>query len=96
MRTTARRSSTPRWRAAKGESLTGGRQSALVGARGASRPLWLDGLVRIFAQVGTRCRLGVAGLAVAEENRLGYDRELFPHWVDEDRRVTGATPAERS
>jgi len=30
-------------------------------------------------------RSAVAGLAVAEENRLGYDRELFPHWVDEDR-----------
>ena len=30
-------------------------------------------------------RSAVAGLSVVEENRLGYDRDLFPHWVDEDR-----------
>ncbi|WFE66361.1 HNH endonuclease family protein [Micromonospora sp. WMMD714] len=26
----------------------------------------------------------VAGLAVAAENRTGYSRDLFPHWIDAD------------
>ncbi|MFE1165814.1 HNH endonuclease family protein [Nocardiopsis sp. NPDC058789] len=27
----------------------------------------------------------IAALTVAEESRTGYDRSLFPHWVDADR-----------
>jgi hypothetical protein len=29
-------------------------------------------------------RTAVAGLAVATENRTGYSRSLFPHWIDAD------------
>ena len=29
-------------------------------------------------------RTAVAGLAVATEIRTGYDRDLFPHWIDAD------------
>jgi uncharacterized protein DUF1524 len=29
-------------------------------------------------------RTAVAGLPVATENRTGYDRDLFPHWIDAD------------
>ncbi|MEV6818880.1 HNH endonuclease family protein [Nocardiopsis dassonvillei] len=29
--------------------------------------------------------VAVAGLPVTDENRQGYDRSLFPHWVDADR-----------
>ncbi len=30
-------------------------------------------------------RSAVAAMAVVDENRAGYERDLFPHWVDEDR-----------
>lgn len=30
-------------------------------------------------------RSAVAELPVADETRAGYDRDLFPHWVDDDR-----------
>ncbi|GAB3142976.1 HNH endonuclease family protein [Micromonospora sonneratiae] len=30
-------------------------------------------------------RTAVASLPVADENRTGYDRGLFPHWIDADR-----------
>ena len=30
-------------------------------------------------------RSAVAEMAVVDENRSGYERDLFPHWVDEDR-----------
>lgn len=30
-------------------------------------------------------RSAVAELPVAEESRTGYERSLFPHWIDEDR-----------
>lgn len=30
-------------------------------------------------------RSAVAGLPMEAEDRTGYDRNLFPHWVDEDR-----------
>ncbi|HEX6684434.1 MAG TPA: HNH endonuclease family protein [Candidatus Limnocylindrales bacterium] len=29
-------------------------------------------------------RTAVAGLPVATENRTGYNRDLFPHWIDAD------------
>ena len=36
------------------------------------------------ATVTTTLRAGVAGLPVATEIRTGYDRDLFPHWIDAD------------
>lgn len=36
------------------------------------------------ATVTTTLRAGVAGLPVATEVRTGYDRDLFPHWIDAD------------
>ncbi len=35
--------------------------------------------------VSVPLRSAVAGLPVAVEERTGYDRDLFPHWIDEDR-----------
>ena len=34
--------------------------------------------------VSTTLGAGVAGLPVATEIRTGYDRDLFPHWIDAD------------
>ena len=36
------------------------------------------------ATITTSLRTGVANLPVATEIRTGYDRDLFPHWVDAD------------
>lgn len=36
------------------------------------------------ATVTTTLRAGIAGLPVATEIRTGYDRDLFPHWIDAD------------
>ena len=47
--------------------------------------MWSTVLVAPAQAETVTLRSAVAGLAVAEENRLGYDRDLFPHWVDEDR-----------
>lgn len=35
--------------------------------------------------VTTTLYAAVAGLAVADEDRTGYDRDAFRHWIDEDR-----------
>jgi hypothetical protein len=35
--------------------------------------------------VSVTLRSAVAELPVGEENRTGYERDLFPHWIDEDR-----------
>ena len=47
--------------------------------------MWSTVLVAPAQAETVTLRSAVAGLAVAEENRLGYDRDLFPHWIDEDR-----------
>jgi hypothetical protein len=36
------------------------------------------------ATVTTTLRQGAANLPVASEVRTGYDRDLFPHWIDAD------------
>jgi hypothetical protein len=36
------------------------------------------------ATVSSPLRTAVAGLPVATEVRTGYDRDLFPHWIDAD------------
>ncbi|MET7297413.1 HNH endonuclease family protein [Embleya sp. NPDC005575] len=41
----------------------------------------------VATETGTRIPLrdAIAGLRVAEENRAGYDRDAFRHWVDADK-----------
>jgi hypothetical protein len=46
--------------------------------------LWLSTLSVTQANE-SELELVFAGLLVAAEERNGYDRKLFPHWIDEDR-----------
>jgi len=47
--------------------------------------LWSSVSVAPAAADTVTLRSAVAELPVADENRAGYDRDLFPHWIDEDR-----------
>jgi hypothetical protein len=47
-------------------------------------PLWFSAVSATQANE-TELESAFAGLLVATEERNGYDRKLFPHWIDEDR-----------
>lgn len=51
--------------------------AALAGALGLAAPAWA-------ATYSAPLRTAVASLTVAAEVRTGYDRDLFPHWIDVD------------
>jgi hypothetical protein len=46
--------------------------------------LWI-GTASAAQANASELELAFAGLLVAAEERTGYDRKLFPHWIDEDR-----------